>query len=213
MAMTFADLSSLLKGGPQVHRLRRREAPLTKLERSARWLSKRSMERGAPLPPFITAARRYLDLFVGEPPGDDRLQQLAQALDALALAFHDIPDSEADDQEHEPEATSAKDYAKAAAERFPELAEYYAVVDPLDPIGEASMAGDPIDDLGDIAGDVAAGVWLWEHVSPEEGAWYLRLMQFHWGRHLLDLRSLLHARLYETPNEEAPEHRPEALSS
>jgi len=61
------------------------------------------------------------------------------------------------------------------------------------------MTGDAIDDLADIYGDLIGVSWLWENSGEADAVWHFRFgYQTHWGRHLLDLRSYLHWKLYES---------------
>jgi hypothetical protein len=55
------------------------------------------------------------------------------------------------------------------------------------------------DDLADITSDLREVLWCWENTSEADAAWHFRfLYQIHWGRHLHNLRSYLHMRLFES---------------
>ncbi len=142
---------------------------------------------------MIKAIHNYLDLVTGEPlPPETRLAALACSLDALAHAFHDLPDASPGEADNEAEVLTTQEFEQAAAVRFPELG-LYSWIDPLAEIGSPGLAGDAIDDIADLAQNLAEGAWLWENISPSEGAWHLRLLYFHWGHHLMGLRGYLHA--------------------
>ena len=57
------------------------------------------------------------------------------------------------------------------------------------------VLGDAIDDLCDIANDLSEVLWRWEHLGADDAHWYLRLMYMHWGWHMRELQSFLHAHL------------------
>lgn len=143
--------------------------------------------------PIIQTAWRLLDLILqDEPPGD---AALAEALDELALAFHQAPEGKAAIGFGEPPARNGAALRPLIAARFPDHG-YYAVVDPLVLLPDKPGIGDAIDDLVDIASDMAEAVWRFDHLGADDAHWYLRLLHFHWGRHLRELSLYLHARRF-----------------
>jgi len=140
--------------------------------------------------------QRFLTLLENAPSDRAaRLDELARALDELAVAIHVLPEGEvADGWEKEPKPPQV-DYnrlSKLAARSFPELG-YYPWADPVGPIGEISMTGDAIDDLADIAKDLSEAMWVWDNVNETTAAWDLHFgYRTHWGAHLHNLRAYLH---------------------
>lgn len=60
--------------------------------------------------------------------------------------------------------------------------------------GESEIGvGDAVDDLADIAMDLAGVAWRFEHTSAADALWhYEHLYRIHWGEHLRDLQRFLH---------------------
>jgi hypothetical protein len=142
---------------------------------------------------FIDAARSYL-AFLEAPPASatERLRLLAELLDALVHAYHCAPESFVDDDREPSElVTSYERFRDLASRAFPDFG-YYAVVVPKPEVDLPQMMGDAIDDLADIARDMAEVVWRWDNVDPKDAAWYYRLNYLHWGGHLLELRRYIH---------------------
>ncbi len=126
------------------------------------------------------------------------IERLAYALDQLALAYAETPDGEPSDDDRE---ASDHDHATTRArieERFPDFG-FYAVVDPLAVLPEAPSVGDAVDDVSDIAGDLLEVLWRRDTLGLDEAGWCFRFgYETHWGRHLHDLRSYIHAKTVET---------------
>jgi hypothetical protein len=143
--------------------------------------------------PIIQTAWRLLDLILQEDPPSDAA--LAQALDELALAFHDSPEgAPAASNRHPPERDNAPLRTIIVA-RFPGYG-HYTVAKPLDPSAASLTNADAIDDFVVIAGDLAEAVWRFDHLGADDAYWFLRLMHFHWGRHMRELSLYLHARRF-----------------
>jgi hypothetical protein len=143
--------------------------------------------------PIIQTAWRLLDLILQEePPGD---AALAEALDELALAYHEVPEGRAATGIEEPPTRDGAALREHIVARFPAYG-FYAVADPLDLSSGKPRTGDAIDDLVDIAGDMAEAVWRFDHLGADDAHCYLRLLHFHWGRHLRELSLYLHARRF-----------------
>ncbi len=143
--------------------------------------------------PIIQTAWRMLDLILQDEPPTDAA--LALALDELALAFHEVPEGRAATGIKEPPRRDGAGLRAIIAARFPAYG-YYAVVDPLDSATGTVRTADAIDDLVDIAGDLAEAVWRFDHLGADDAHHYLRLLYFHWGRHLRELSLYLHARRF-----------------
>ncbi|WP_439499119.1 hypothetical protein [Bosea sp. (in: a-proteobacteria)] len=128
---------------------------------------------------------------------------MAVALDRLALAYHACPDEWPGEHPDEiPAQTTYKQMRERAVRAFPGFG-YYTTVRP-DQIapGDArtleAMVGDALNDITDIACDLQGVAWRWDNTSPADAVWYFRFgFQSHWGRHLHDLRSYAHARMFE----------------
>lgn len=145
---------------------------------------------------MIEAARGFLALLQAPPTDEDiRLVALVHALDRLALAYHSVPDAGPADSDLEPPADLDDAFFDQVASAFPDFG-YYAVIEPTtDPDATPTMA-DAQDDLVDIAKDLAETLWRFEHLGPDDAAWYFRFSyKSHWGQHLHDIRRYLHARV------------------
>ena len=132
------------------------------------------------------------------------IEALAMALDRLALAYGEAPCGAPADED-----TEAPDHDRGAirrlvADRFPELG-FYAVVDPLAVLPETPLVGDAIDDIAEIADDLSEVLWRFTAVGADDAYWHFRFdYQTHWGRHLHDLRSYIHAKLFGLSTGRAP---------
>jgi hypothetical protein len=143
--------------------------------------------------PIIQTAWRLLDLILQEEPPTDAV--LAQALDELALACHETPQGAPAPTNQDPPARDSDALRTIITARFPDYG-VYAVVNPLDPSPVSVGTGDAIDDLVDIAGDLAEAVWRFDHLGADDAHWFLHLLHFHWGRHMRELSLYLHARRF-----------------
>ena len=76
------------------------------------------------------------------------------------------------------------------AARFPNYGLYRAPgVEPEDEF----LLGDAIDDLGDIAIDLAEVAWLWENAGESAALWQFFFgFESHWGSHLRNLQWYVH---------------------
>jgi hypothetical protein len=144
--------------------------------------------------PIIAVAWRLLDLILQEEPPSDAV--LAQALDELALAYHETPDGvPAPSNQHPPAREGAALFAIIAA-RFPDYGAYAVILNPLDLSGGSAGVGNAIDNLANIAGDLAEAVWRSDHLGADDAYYFLHLLHFHWGRHMRELSLYLHARRF-----------------
>jgi len=138
--------------------------------------------------------RRFLSLATeGQPPS---LEDLARALDELAMVVHDTPEGDPTDSDAEPPAGDyPATYARLSA-RFPDFG-FYPSMDPGEEIGAEPSAGDAIDDLADIVQEIEELCWRFDHLGPRDAYWHLHLLyRAHWGRHLRDLSSYVHAKQF-----------------
>ena len=147
---------------------------------------------------MIEAVRSYLALLRSRPEAEsDSLQALAAALDRLACAYHAVSEIVRAEVPDFPDHTTYQEMREIAAARFPNLG-FYAVVPPVEDLGQQAMMGDAIDDLADIALEMERVEWLWSHARTQEAEWHFRFWyRAHWGRHLQDLRSYVHSRQFE----------------
>lgn len=140
---------------------------------------------------MTAAIRAYLDIAFG--PAAPELPALVRALDALAMAYHAMPEVAASDQGLDPPETDYNATRVRLVQRFPTLG-LYPVADPLD---GTSLMSDAIDDIADIADNMTEILWRWDNLGADDAHWHLHAYHAHWGRHLRDLQSLLHAALFE----------------
>jgi len=143
--------------------------------------------------PVIAVIHSFLDVAFG--PTAPELAALGQALDELALVSHTTPAGAPSDRNIEPPPVDQKATRTRIEARFSALG-LYGVADPLELSGEP-MVGDAIDDIADIADEVSAIVWRWDNLGPEDACWHFhQTYRVHWGRHLRELQSYLHALLF-----------------
>ena len=143
----------------------------------------------------LAVLRRFLTLVTeGQPPS---LEELARALDELAMTVHDTPEGDPADSDAEPPEGDYKAMHAHLSARFPDFG-FYPVVDPAGAPGEEeAVVGDAIDDLADIIQDLEELCWRFDNLGPHDAYWHLHLLyRAHWGRHLRDLSSYLHAKQF-----------------
>jgi hypothetical protein len=136
------------------------------------------------------AIERYLNLLDRDPAdGESGLRNLALALDHLVSVYFETHHVEPAGDEEAPSRSYAEFYQRAG-KAFPELGLYpYA-----DPGEEKPLVADAIDDIADIAGDLAEVLWHFDNTSVANGVWEYRFgYQHHWGDHLHSLRNYLHS--------------------
>lgn len=141
---------------------------------------------------ILAAIRRYLDVLGGT--GEPTLSDLAKALDSLVAVYHETSDVEPDTVDGpEPPKADENKVGAAAAAAFPELG-WYALVDPERGLDQEIGLSIAIGDLTEIASDLLAVVWLFENASHNDALWDFRFgYKSHWGRHLHEVRSYIHA--------------------
>ena len=142
----------------------------------------------------IATVRCFLALLrEGSPPSDE---ELARALDELAMAYHEAPEGAPAEDERDPPSGDFRERYAGLGKRFPEYG-LYAVADPTEPLNEESLVGDAIDDLADIARDLEEVVWRFENLGADDAHWHFKLLyRIHWGMHLRELSHYLHAKLW-----------------
>ena len=140
--------------------------------------------------------------FVDEPrplaPGE--VPKLIRLLDELACtlpAWHGEPPA-CDGDPPKEDASSRRERLGA---RFPDFG-FYWVAAPTACGGDSGDAevtlGDAVDDLLDVASDLAAARWYSEHGERGDGERCAgELFHYHWGQHLRDLQSYLHRAVHE----------------
>jgi len=146
---------------------------------------------------MIDAVREFLS-FLRSPPEAEvtRLKRLAAILDKLGLAFHSLPEGSGSYGADPPDLTSYDEMRTVAARAFPSFG-FYAVVFPEMNPESPLLMGDAIDDLADIALEMERVDWLWENIGRQAAEDHFHFGYCsHWGRHLHEFRSYLHAQLF-----------------
>ena len=130
--------------------------------------------------------------------GDEpaNLRSLELCLDRLALACHSAH-PELDCEEDAP----TEDYLRIrqlAAARFPKLSFYYEASKITDASREPEvLLEDGLDDVADIARDLYAVLWYWDHDCRKTALWQFRWgYEIHWGAHLRSLQKYLYELRY-----------------
>lgn len=144
---------------------------------------------------------RFLALLDQPPPADAALlQKLAQILDGLTHAMGDLPEGRQDLDAPDPPGLDQDALRRKICRLFPGFG-FYPSVDPLTNLAKGMPEigiDDAIDDIVDIANDLTDAEWRFSHTSDLDAHWSLHFFyRHHWGRHLMNLRSYLHAMLHE----------------
>jgi hypothetical protein len=144
---------------------------------------------------FLNAALRgYLDLLERETAPEAPVTRLAELLDRLALAQQHEPVGAPSETALEAPASDYQAYRQLASRRFPTFALYNDVEQLRRNVGVAKLVvADAIDDLADIACDLAEVRWRWDNIGDADAIWHFGfLYRAHWGRHLHSLRRYVH---------------------
>ena len=117
------------------------------------------------------------------------LSSLQFVLDHLAYIHHFAGDEFVEGYPDPPR----QDYAyfrQLAAKQFPQLG-FYTLPGKITEktYSPANYTGDALDDLADIACDLAKVRWCWDHTCIEDALWHFRFgYEAHWGEHLRNLQ-------------------------
>jgi hypothetical protein len=144
-----------------------------------------------------SASRAYL-AYLQAAPTEVRERQtgLAAVLDDLCVAYNKTRDVEPETMELDSPRADLKRIGERTAPSFPELG-FYAEVDPLQGQDQQVGQGWALDDLMDIATDLAEVLWFLDQRRIDDAIWQFRWgYQNHWGDHLHGLRRFLHKSLY-----------------
>jgi len=140
--------------------------------------------------------RDYLALIrEGLPTRARNESELSRLLDDLAARQHDVTVAFDDGDDPDPPDWPYAERRALAQERFPGYG-YYNLVSPVaEKVGEAEVVvGDAIDDIADIAGDLAVVEWCWSHTTRADALWNFEFSyRTHWGQHLRALQLYLHS--------------------
>ncbi len=118
-------------------------------------------------------------------------------LDQLAIRTHDksgiIPENEGEDVVR----LDYQDTYKSLTQHFPDYSYYSAVLDINDAVKDDNLAAaDPLDDLADIAVDLAAVIAVSEKYGEAAGQYaFVESYRIHWGYHLRQLQVYLHCQM------------------
>ncbi len=121
---------------------------------------------------------------------------LVRTLDALASARHVVHFTFDETEYPDPPDWPNKDRRAAVSGRFPDYGYYNTAMPLSENVGEAQLVvGDAVDDIADIAGDLADFAWRWRNTSEADALWHFEnSYNSHWGQHLHSLRLYLWAR-------------------
>lgn len=137
------------------------------------------------------AIQHYLDVIAGR--GGVTLHDLAKSLDGLVTAYHESPDVEPDTSDSSAPRVQENPIIEAAAATFPDL-DWYALVEPDGGPDQEVGLSIAVGDLAEIAADLHEVLWLFENATQDDAVWQFRWgYQFHWGKHLHELRAYLHS--------------------
>lgn len=147
----------------------------------------------------LAEARNFLQLFSSDlATGEKPLAVLVETLDRLAIVHGRVSERKLTHSGSSEAPSADYDHWRAMALRaFPSLGQYACVTPQFDAT-EVTLA-DAHDDIADIACDLQTVIWHWQNTTADDAIWCFRFgYQSHWGRHLMNLRSHLHQRMFET---------------
>ncbi len=143
----------------------------------------------------------YLD-FILSPAriGQDEREKtllLAHILDELAIRVHDLSGIFIDTESEDEPRLDYQDTYKILTQHFPDYRYYSTVLDINDPAKTDNLAaGDPLDDLADIAVDLSDVLDVAKKFGEAAGQYaFVDSYHIHWGFHLRQLQVYLHYRL------------------
>jgi hypothetical protein len=139
-----------------------------------------------------SAIDNYLSV-VCSPAGDEqgRVDRLKSSLDELALLARTMHDHFDETSYPEPPRINPSSW-DTVERRFPALGFYKLDLNVPGRLSE-TLGASAIEDIVEIAGDLAAIAWRFEHNSSDDALFHFRLtFQSHWGLHLRCLQLYLH---------------------
>ncbi len=125
---------------------------------------------------------------------DDNIRALVFALYHLALAAH-FADHTFEDEHPDPPSQDYQHFRTLAGRQFPSFGYYNVPRAVTKNIMHTEVGvGDAIDDLADIAGDLAAVLWCWTHTSENDALWQFQFrFESHFGTHVRHLQWYIQA--------------------
>ncbi len=148
---------------------------------------------------MIEAVRKFMLLFESEPlPKNERLENLAKALDHLACAYHEtraLTGPEGYQADNEFDCTEVRGLM---TKYFPDFG-FYPIIPPLSDVRSTPDVGDAIDDLADIWKEMVEVKQLWDAgLTSAAGIQFKLGYEYHWGRHHLHpLRNYVNALIFK----------------
>jgi hypothetical protein len=125
---------------------------------------------------------------------DQMRRQLLKQLSRLYAAALDLPGVDFKEAPDPPSQDQAVRQRLAANLKSLPFQYYWEVFTPTDERDNEPVTGDLFDDLLDIYGDIAGGLWLYQrgHIEAAVFEWSFRF-GVHWGRHVVSALHALHS--------------------
>jgi Domain of unknown function (DUF5063) len=125
---------------------------------------------------------------------DHRIKNLIASLDELALLANKIEYTSMIKDYPEPPEKNYSVFREQVTKVFPSLGYYNVALDISEHILQSSLSvGDAIDDIVDIAGDLAEILWRFNNTSEDDALFHLDFtFRTHWGMHLRSLQLYLY---------------------
>ncbi|MFT4074931.1 MAG: DUF5063 domain-containing protein [Asticcacaulis sp.] len=126
-----------------------------------------------------------------------KASSLIQILDALAVRTHEQSVIFAGSEEEDESRLNYQDTYKILTQHFPDYSDYSTVLDINNPAKTDNLAaGDPLDDLADIAVDLSEVLSIAKKYGEAAGQYaFVDSYRIHWGYHLRQLQMYLHCQL------------------
>lgn len=144
----------------------------------------------------MDAISNYLALLEDvERPEAEAITALDDELNRLMRLGRDTPLPGATDDERDAPDWEYDARRAVATRRFPSLGYYNIPASISRSLAETEVVvGDAIDDVADIAGDLADARWRFENTTETDALWSFRFFyDHHWGAHANNLRWYLFA--------------------
>ena len=146
---------------------------------------------------FSGAAREFCswcDHAHDEIPDTQYAFQALAVLSKLYASAYLLPDTDAPDAPEPPRLSDvARNEITQRLARLP-IQYYYMFFNPGQLDDNEQVAGDLLDDFGDIYSDVSRGLWLYDNGHVQAATWEWRFsFGAHWGHHATDAMYALHA--------------------